>query len=82
VEICSGGRYDNLIGNFGAPEPAVGFSFSLDGLAGAISRQGPESRWQGAEITQTAEFNGDLAAVFSEARRLRMNKRKVKISGQ
>ena len=32
TEIGSGGRFDNLISNFGNAEPAVGFSFALDGL--------------------------------------------------
>ncbi len=79
VEIGGGGRYDNLIGNFGAPETAVGFSFALDGLAGAISRRNPEPIRQDAEAMQRIVLDGDLVRAFSEARDLRMREKKVKI---
>jgi len=82
VEVGSGGRYDNLIGNFGEPETAVGFSFALDGLAGAISRRNDGSRWQSDAATQNVKFDGDLIRAFSEARQLRLKEKKVKISGQ
>ncbi|MFO7179372.1 MAG: ATP phosphoribosyltransferase regulatory subunit [Pseudomonadota bacterium] len=38
--IGSGGRYDGLLGRFGAPRPAVGFAFGLDDLAWALERAG------------------------------------------
>ncbi|MCI0339438.1 MAG: ATP phosphoribosyltransferase regulatory subunit [Acidobacteria bacterium] len=82
VELGSGGRYDNLIGNFGAPEPAIGFSFALDGLAGAISRRIPESNWRSAEATQNVKSDGDLVRIFDEARKLRVRDKKVKICEQ
>src|SRR6185312_4450743 len=34
--IGSGGRYDDLLGRFGAPMPAVGFALDLDALAAAV----------------------------------------------
>ncbi len=34
--VGSGGRYDELLGRFGAPMPAVGFALDLDGLAWAL----------------------------------------------
>lgn len=37
--ILSGGRYDNLVGNFGKNSPAVGFSINLNELLAALSRQ-------------------------------------------
>lgn len=79
VEIGSGGRYDNLIGNFGAPEPAVGFSFALDGLAGAVSHRFPQSNWSGAETTQHVESGENLAHAFDIARNLRLQGERVKI---
>ena len=33
LELGGGGRYDSLLGRFGLPWPAVGFSLSLDRLA-------------------------------------------------
>ena len=35
--VGGGGRYDRLIENFGAAEPAVGFMLSLDGLVDVLS---------------------------------------------
>src|SRR5205085_6097234 len=37
LPLGGGGRYDALLAQFGADEPAVGFSFSLDWLAGALA---------------------------------------------
>lgn len=34
--ICSGGRYDNLLKNFGRPGPATGFAINLDDLLSVI----------------------------------------------
>lgn len=36
VTVLSGGRYDNLISQFGRDIPAVGFSIKLDSLLGVI----------------------------------------------
>ena len=82
VEVGSGGRYDNLIANFGKPEPAVGFSFALDGLVGAIAKRrlGAEPRTDAAP--QTISVNGDLAAAFLQARQQRQQEKQVKISAQ
>jgi len=41
--LASGGRYDNLVGSFGSPQPAVGAAFGLERLLLALdegSRQG------------------------------------------
>jgi len=81
VEIGSGGRYDNLIANFGKPEPAVGFSFALDGLVAAIARQ-VQAKETGGEVPQAISVNGDLAAAFRQARELRQQQKQVKISAQ
>ncbi|MEY8762237.1 MULTISPECIES: ATP phosphoribosyltransferase regulatory subunit [Clostridium] len=35
-DILSGGRYDNLIGQFGDEEPAVGFAIDVDGVMAAL----------------------------------------------
>ncbi|MCI1943793.1 ATP phosphoribosyltransferase regulatory subunit [Clostridium luticellarii] len=36
--ILSGGRYDNLIGNFGDDEPATGFAIDVDGVIVALKQ--------------------------------------------
>lgn len=38
-ELGRGGRYDELIGHFGQPTPAVGFSFSLDTIVEHLHAQ-------------------------------------------
>jgi ATP phosphoribosyltransferase regulatory subunit len=40
--ICSGGRYDDLVGHFGRPQPAVGCALWVDRILLARQRQG----WQ------------------------------------
>ncbi|MDH7480159.1 MAG: ATP phosphoribosyltransferase regulatory subunit, partial [Syntrophomonadaceae bacterium] len=37
--ICGGGRYDNLLGKFGFPCPAIGFALGLDRLLLALSNR-------------------------------------------
>lgn len=37
--VAKGGRYDNLMGHFGKPEPAVGFCIAMDQLMIALARQ-------------------------------------------
>jgi ATP phosphoribosyltransferase regulatory subunit len=77
--IGSGGRYDNLIGNFGEAEPAVGFSFSLDALAGALAGQSREEPWLAVEEAVTVAGDEGLAATFRRARELRQLRKKVRI---
>lgn len=38
--ICSGGRYDNLIGHFGHPLPAVGFMIGVERVLMVLEQQG------------------------------------------
>lgn len=40
--LGSGGRYDDLLGRFGAPMPAAGFALDLDNLAWALRAAGRE----------------------------------------
>ena len=80
AEIGGGGRYDNLIGSFGEPEPAVGFSLSLDGLAGALARRGREAPWREHDGVREVVLGGDLAQAFREARELRARQKKVRMA--
>src|SRR6266511_4721011 len=82
AEIGGGGRYDNLIANFGEPEPAVGFSIALDGLVGAISMNDDKLSWRGAGEVQTISFDGDTARAFEQARRMREQGMQVKIGSK
>jgi ATP phosphoribosyltransferase regulatory subunit len=80
--IGGGGRYDNLIANFGEPEPAVGFSIALDALVGAISVNNDKLWRLGADEIQTISFDGDPARAFEQARRMRESGKQVKISAK
>jgi ATP phosphoribosyltransferase regulatory subunit len=82
VEVGSGGRYDNLIANFGASEPAVGFSFALDALVGALGKRQPGAESHNSAAPQAIRVNGDLAAAFRQARQQRQQDKQVKISAQ
>jgi ATP phosphoribosyltransferase regulatory subunit len=42
--ICSGGRYDDLVGHFGPAQPAVGCALWLDRMLLARQRQGGRPR--------------------------------------
>jgi histidyl-tRNA synthetase len=48
--IAGGGRYDNLIGKFGKPMPAVGGSIGLDRLLAALQDAGTISPQTAAEV--------------------------------
>jgi ATP phosphoribosyltransferase regulatory subunit len=49
--ICSGGRYDDLIGRFGAPAPATGFAIDVGGLIETLNLQeGGESGPTGPDV--------------------------------
>jgi ATP phosphoribosyltransferase regulatory subunit len=79
VAIGGGGRYDNLIGNFGSPEPAVGFSLSLDALAGTLSRSSVVQEWRTGNGTRLIALEGNVAEGFRKARDTRAHGGKVRI---
>jgi ATP phosphoribosyltransferase regulatory subunit len=75
-----GGRYDQLLSNFGVPAPAVGFSICLDWLAGLIA-----SKADGKLIPDTRErtvlqAGSDLVATFRRASELRASGKAVEIT--
>jgi len=68
--VCSGGRYDNLIGRYGFNAPATGFTFNLLNLLQTVERR-PEL--QGCAATDFLLFNTsqDRRNVLQTARQLR-----------
>lgn len=80
AEVGGGGRYDNLIGNFGAAEPAIGFSLSLDGLVSALGRHRDETGQTSASTpTRIVKTNDDFVEVFRQAMTLRKQDEKVRV---
>jgi ATP phosphoribosyltransferase regulatory subunit len=78
-EIGSGGRYDHLIRNFGADEPAVGFSFSLDALTGAITRRQLTEPSFSPGSTAEVVVDGDPITSFRHAREIRLQNKTVRL---
>ena len=68
--IASGGRYDNLIGQFGYPCPATGFAFELEKVLAALEAEGILPRDQGPDFL-IIDFNPDKRQALHIARTLR-----------
>jgi len=79
VEIGGGGRYDNLIANFGAPEAAVGFSLSLDAIAGLLAARDDDGKLTEENGARSIPVRENLAEAFEVARTLRSKGQKVRI---
>ena len=81
VCVGGGGRYDELTGNFGRPEPAIGFVLDLDSLEEALTRRGltltPEHTRRSHSITI-----GQPVAMFSEARGRRGHGEHIRIGSK
>ncbi len=69
--IASGGRYDHLIGTFGAPLPAVGAALGLERvlLARRLGASAPPSRPLAPDLVVAAGAHPAALAVVAEARR-------------
>ncbi len=52
--MCSGGRYDNLVGLYGSPSPAVGFALGVERVQMALERQGSPSPSVAADLLVSA----------------------------
>jgi ATP phosphoribosyltransferase regulatory subunit len=74
-----GGRYDQLLANFGCNESAVGFSLCLDWLAQLLAPEMREAAARGDEAVQVKN-DSDIVAAFKEASRLRSEGKKVEIA--
>ena len=71
-EIGGGGRYDDLLANFGDPRPAVGFSLSVDRLAGILPKSPEPARCGVESIERGPDTEIGLAARFRTARAARI----------
>ena len=64
--ICSGGRYDNLLARFCAPQPATGFALYVDNLQWALERAGVTTGAQEARyVVQVGEDDSGVALAAS-----------------
>ncbi len=76
--IASGGRYDNLIGNFGRALPATGCAVDLDYLISVLRRQNGLQMGQKTDILVFLE-SGKEAEACEAAKRLRSSGRTVEL---
>ncbi|OXM85018.1 ATP phosphoribosyltransferase regulatory subunit [Paenibacillus rigui] len=65
--VCSGGRYDNLLTQFGRPAPATGFALKTNRILEVVSKQ-PNEPLQRILVAYTA---AQREAAFAKARELR-----------
>ncbi|MEZ4768595.1 MAG: ATP phosphoribosyltransferase regulatory subunit [Caldilineales bacterium] len=61
--VCSGGRYDDLVGHFGPPQPAVGCALWLDRILLARQRQTGRGGAAAATVLVAADGCPALAAL-------------------
>ncbi|HSB79821.1 MAG TPA: ATP phosphoribosyltransferase regulatory subunit [Candidatus Methylomirabilis sp.] len=69
-QLASGGRYDHLIGQFGYPCPAVGFSFDLERVMAALAGAQASPEVAGPDVL-LIDFSPDKSAAHRLARLLR-----------
>lgn len=68
--VCGGGRYDNLLADFGGEAPATGFALELDRLLAALERQGRLPEEPGLDVVLECP-PGQEAEVMARAAALR-----------
>jgi ATP phosphoribosyltransferase regulatory subunit len=69
-QLATGGRYDHLIGQFGYPCPAVGFTFELERVMAALTAAGALPEVAGPDVL-LIDFSRDKRAAHRLARLLR-----------
>lgn len=61
--ILSGGRYDHLLGHYGAPTPAIGFAVDVDAVAKLFLADPQASRPESAQVLVHGRDGFELQAV-------------------
>ncbi len=67
--LASGGRYDHLVGSFGAPQPAVGAALILDRLLLALRPNAAPARPLAPHVLASTQGNADAHAALETLRR-------------
>ncbi len=74
--ICSGGRYDNLIGKFAEECPSTGFAIDIERLVLALEKQGTFGTHKAADFL-IIDFSADKRNALKIAKELRSRGYKV-----
>lgn len=77
--LCTGGRYDNLISQFGADTPATGMAMGLERLMLALERHGAKPKFKVPEILV---LPADLTCALTYAQNLRNLGHRVEVDVQ
>ncbi len=78
LPIGGGGRYDGVLGAYGAPQPAAGFALGLERVMIALVEQGARVEVPGIDVV----VGGDSAAAFALAATLRAQGLRVALSSR
>ncbi len=78
--LCGGGRYDQLLGNFGSQKPAVGFAINVDHVLKVLQRVKEMPAL--SELVFVGYGTEQRAAAFVEAARLRRQGERVLVDVQ
>jgi len=78
-ELGRGGRYDQLIGHYGRPTPAVGFSLTLETIVEALGPGAGEDLGSAEDIAELAVSSSDLASSFRAAMELQDQGKRVRL---
>ncbi|WP_196594745.1 ATP phosphoribosyltransferase regulatory subunit [Pectinatus sottacetonis] len=70
--LCGGGRYDNLLANFGNKCPATGFALGLERLMLALKKQGKSEQLVNGKDNYVAYAAGHYKEAIEKAVTLRM----------
>lgn len=62
--VCGGGRYDQLLENFGLNAPATGFALGVERVLLARERQGMQPAWRQRDVYLAYAENKETEAVF------------------
>ncbi|MGI6405623.1 MAG: ATP phosphoribosyltransferase regulatory subunit [Syntrophaceticus sp.] len=66
--VCGGGRYDQLLANFGYPCPATGFALTIDRVMEVLDKQFPSFMEQIPDYFITGDDMGEVAGKAKELR--------------
>jgi ATP phosphoribosyltransferase regulatory subunit len=74
--VCSGGRYDHLLGRYGAADPATGFAIDLEALLEALEKVNPAPVRSSADCL-LMDFRHDKREALRISRELRRRGHRV-----
>ena len=78
--ICGGGRYDNMLSDFGTECPATGFALGIERLMLALDKQNQTQNICNKKDVYIAFSQGKYAEAINEAMKLRENGKVVDLA--